>query len=458
MEKEKRSFLKRGDVDMTSGPITRHLMYFALPLFVGNIFQMLYNTVDTWVVGNFVSSEAFSAVGTVGAALNMMIGLVTGLSNGGTVVISQYYGAHQYDRVKTATHTIMLSSVFLGIFLSIVGVLIVPVVLNFMKVPEVIRPYSAAYLRIMFGYMVFVVVYNIAAAVLRAVGDSVKPFIFLVISCLTNIVLDLLFVIVFDMGVKGVAYATITAQALSTTLVVITMLRSDTCIKLIPKDLKIHFPTLKKIVSLGIPAALQMTITSFSNMFVQSYINAFGPACMGGWTAYNKVDQLLTLPVQSVSLATATFVGQNLGKNQAKRAKTGIRTAITISLTFVAVMAVVIEFTAPGLVGFFNPDSQVIYYGSRFLRLIAPLVLFFALYQPLAAAMRGAGNARAPMYAMLFSGVLFRQTYLFTVSRLFPGNDLLVGAAYPIGWALCSMILIYIYRHSDIASHRIVED
>ncbi len=458
MEKEKKSFLKRGDVDMTRGPITRHLLSFALPLFIGNIFQMLYNTVDTWVVGNFVSSEAFSAVGTVGAALNMMIGLVTGLSNGGTVVISQYYGAGQYDKVKTATHTIMLASVFLGIFLSITGVAIVPLVLRFMKVPDVIKPYSAAYLRIMFGYMIFVVIYNIAAAVLRAVGDSVKPFIFLVISCVTNIILDLVLVIVFDLGVKGVAYATITAQALSTTLVVITMMKSDSCIRLIPKELRIHAQTLKKIISLGIPAALQMTITSFSNMFVQSYINAFGPACMGGWTAYNKVDQILTLPVQSVSLATATFVGQNLGRNQVDRTRKGIKTAITMTLGFVALMACAIEFTAPALVGFFNPDTEVIFYGSQFLRLIAPLVLFFAVYQPLAAAMRGAGNARVPMYAMLFSGVFFRQIYLFTVSRLVPGNHLVIGAAYPIGWALCSGILVYVYLHSDIASHRIVED
>jgi putative MATE family efflux protein len=458
MEKEKKSFLKRGDVDMTRGPITRHLLSFALPLFIGNIFQMLYNTVDTWVVGNFVSSEAFSAVGTVGAALNMMIGLVTGLSNGGTVVISQYYGAGQYDKVKTATHTIMLASVFLGIFLSITGVAIVPLVLRFMKVPDVIKPYSAAYLRIMFGYMIFVVIYNIAAAVLRAVGDSVKPFIFLVISCVTNIILDLVLVIVFDLGVKGVAYATITAQALSTTLVVITMMKSDSCIRLIPKELRIHAQTLKKIISLGIPAALQMTITSFSNMFVQSYINAFGPACMGGWTAYNKIDQFITLPVQSLSLATATFVGQNLGKNQVERTKQGIRKALTMALCFVCVMAAVMYAAAPYVVTFFNSDPEVVSYGTLFLRIISPLFVFFAVYQPMAAAMRGAGNAKAPMYAMLIAGVGFRQLYLFAVSKLFPGNVVLVGFAYPVGWALCSAILVYIYKTRDIASTRIVRD
>ncbi len=458
MAEQKKSFLRRGDVDMTEGSIIRHLMYFALPLFVGNIFQMLYNTVDTWVVGNFVSSGAFSAVGTVAPALNLMIGLVTGLANGGTAVISQYYGARQYDRVKAATHTIMLSSVFLGIFLSIVGYLVVPVVVNFMKVPDSVRPYSIDYLRIMFGYMIFVVIYNIAAAVLRAVGDSVKPFIFLVISCLTNIVLDLLFVIVFQMGVKGVAYATIMAQALSTTLVVITMMRSESCIKLILSELRIDGLLLRRIVGLGIPAALQMTITSFSNLFVQRYINAFGAGCMGGWTAYNKIDQFITLPVQSLSLATATFVGQNLGKNQVERTKQGIRKALTMALCFVCVMAAVMYAAAPYVVTFFNSDPEVVSYGTLFLRIISPLFVFFAVYQPMAAAMRGAGNAKAPMYAMLIAGVGFRQLYLFAVSKLFPGNVVLVGFAYPVGWALCSAILVYIYKTRDIASTRIVRD
>ena len=281
------------DVDMTQGSIFRHLITFAFPLLIGNIFQQLYNTVDTWVVGNYVSNEAFSAVGTVGPVINMLIGIFLGLSSGAGVVISQYYGAKRYDKVRDTVHTSIVMTLILAVLFTIIGIAMIPFVLNFMKTPAEVMPESSAYLTIYFAGVIGLMLYNMGAGILRAVGDSKRPFYFLVVSAVLNIILDLVFVLSLGMGVKGVAYATIISQGVSAMLTMITLFRTDSCIKVELKYLKLDKEMLAKIVRVGIPAAIQMAITAFSNVFVQSYVNHFGADCMSGWTAYSKIDQLL---------------------------------------------------------------------------------------------------------------------------------------------------------------------
>jgi putative MATE family efflux protein len=300
---------KRHDVDMTQGNVFRHLLIFSLPLLAGNVFQQLYNTVDTWVVGNYVSDAAFSAVGTVSPIINMLIGSFMGLSSGAGVVISQYYGAKKYDKVQDAVHTSIALTIVMAILFTILGVSMTPVMLHFMKTPDEVFGQSSAYLTIYFSGMAGLMFYNMGAGILRAVGDSRRPFYFLVAAALINTILDLLFVIVFHMGVEGVAYATIVAQAISAILTIVTLLRTSSCVHLDLVKIRFHGKMLRQIIHVGIPAALQMAITAFSNVFVQSYINQFGKECMGGWTAYAKIDQLLFLPMQSLGLASTTFVG-----------------------------------------------------------------------------------------------------------------------------------------------------
>ncbi len=315
---------KRGrDVDMTEGGITQHIIRFAIPLLIGNVFQQLYNTVDTWVVGNFVSNEAYAAVGSVGPVINMLIGFFMGLSSGAGVVISQYYGAKRYEEVQKTVHTAVVMTLVLGVLFTAVGLGMTPFMLDLMNTPETVVPESTAYLTIYFSGMMGLMLYNIGAGILRAVGDSKRPFLYLAVCAIINTVLDLVFVLVFHMGVQGVALATIIAQATSAVLVLLALLRSDTCIRLRVSALRPHPEVLKKIIAVGIPAAIQMAITSFSNIFVQSYINYFGDNCMSGWTTYSKVDQILFLPMQSIALASTTFVGQNLGCNQVERARQG---------------------------------------------------------------------------------------------------------------------------------------
>ena len=448
---------KKRDVDMTEGNIVRHLITFAFPLLIGNIFQQLYNTVDTWVVGNFVSNEAYSAVGTVGPIVNMLIGFFMGLSSGAGVVISQYYGAQRQDKVQETVHTAVLMTLLLGIVFTGIGLAMIPLMLDLINMPDTVIPAATTYLSIYFAGLLGLMLYNIGAGILRAVGDSQRPFYFLVVCAIMNTVLDLVFVLEFNMGVAGVALATIIAQGTSALLVIITLLRTDSCIKLKLKSLKIHWDMLKKIISVGIPAALQMAITAFSNIFVQSYINFFGEDCMSGWTTYAKVDQLLFLPMQSISLASTTFVGQNLGKNQVARAKKGVRTAALMAITSTVILCIPVVAFAPYIVAFFNDKPEVVEYGALLLRWLSPFYVLCCFNQVYASALRGAGNSKAPMVIMLVSFVAFRQMYLFVMSRVW--NEILpIAMSYPAGWLLCSLLTVMYYRKVQLGKTRLVDD
>ena len=417
-------------VDMTEGNITGHLIRFALPLLAGNIFQQLYNMVDTWVVGNFVSNEAFSAVGTVGPIVNMLIGCFLGFSSGAGVVISQYYGARRTERVHDAVHTALVLTVILCAVFTALGIGFTPLMLRLMNTPAEVFPESSAYLTIYFGGISGLLIYNMGSGILRAVGDSRRPFYFLVVSAVLNTALDLLFVLRFGMGVEGVAWATVIAQAVSALLVIVVLLRTQQAVRLIPRDLRIHLPVLRQIIRVGVPSALQMAITAFSNVFVQSYINSFGADCMGGWTAYTKIDQLMLLPMQSLAIAMAATV---------------------------LVMIPVLVF-APQMTAFFNRKPEVVAYGALLLRCISPFYVLCCFNQVYAAALRGAGNSKATMIIMLCSFVLFRQVYLFIMSHYISHELIPLVMGYPAGWLVCSAATLIYYRRTSFLSTRLVAE
>ena len=448
----------RYDVDMTQGSITKHLINFSLPLLLGNLFQQLYNMVDTWVVGNYVSNEAFSAVGTVGPVINTLIGFFLGLSSGAGVVISQYYGAGREEKVRQAVHTALMLTLALGVVFTAAGIAMTPLMLQLMKTPAEVAPEQAAYLRIYFAGVMGLLLYNMGSGILRAVGDSRRPFYFLVVSAVLNTVLDLLFVIKFHMGVEGVAYATIIAQAVSALLTLWVLMRAEGGIRLELRALRFTWSVLRQIVAVGIPAALQMAITAFSNVFVQSYINYFGPDCMSGWTAYTKVDQLVILPVQSISMANTTFVGQNLGVGDTPRAKKGVRISLWLSVAVTAVLLIPVLLFAPDLTAFFNSKAEVVSYGALLLRLLSPFYFFFCINQIYAGALRGAGNSQMPMWIMLGSFVVFRQIYLYIMSNYISNEIIPIALSYPAGWFVCSVATLLYYHHCKFDSHRLVGD
>ena len=441
---------------MTCGSISRHLLNFALPLLLGNVFQQLYNMVDTWVVGNYVSNEAFSAVGSVGPIVNTLIGFFTGLASGAGAVISQYYGAREERQVKDAVHTAMLLTLLMGLLFTGVGIGFTPLMLRLMNTPAEVMGDASGYLYIYFAGILGLMVYNMGSGILRAVGDSRRPFCFLLVCAVLNTVLDLYFVLKLHMGVEGVALATIIAQFVSAALVLIVLMRSDSWVRLRLRCLALHWETLKKIVFVGLPAGLQMAVTAFSNVFVQSYINQFGANCMSGWTAYNKVDQLALLPMQSIAMASTTFVAQNLGAGQTDRAKKGMWTAQLMALICTAALSVVIVAFAPGVVAFFNAETEVIRYGTLFLRWLTPFYVLCGFNQIVAGALRGAGNSRAPMVIMLSSFVVFRQIYLFFMSRIC--NEILpLALGYPAGWLVCSAAIFLYYRRVGFGRNRLLE-
>jgi len=451
-------FRPKKDVDMTSGPIAPHLIRFAIPLLLGNIFQQLYNTVDTWVVGNYVSKEAFAAVGTVGPIINMLIGFFLGLSNGAGVVISQYYGAKNYKKVSSVVHSFLLFTVVLGAIFTAVGIVMTPYMLRLTQTPESVMPQSSAYLTIYFSGVIGLMLYNAGTGVLNAVGNSRLPFLFLVCSAVINTVLDLVFVLVLGMGVEGVAYATVIAQLVSATLTMTALIRSDSCIKLIPSKLKLHWDVLKQVLRVGIPAAVQMTITSFSNVFVQAYINHFGDNCMAGWTAYGKVDQFIFMPVQSLALAITTFVGQNMGVGQVKRAKRGANIALLMALISTAAVILPIMLAASEITAFFNDDPAVVEIGSMFLFWFAPFNLVCCVNQIYIGSLRGAGNSKVPMIITLSSFVAFRQIYMFIVKNFISNTPFLIGFGYPAGWLVCSIITLIYYINVPLDKKQLIKN
>lgn len=449
--------LTKKQADMTTGPISKLIITFAIPLLLGNIFQQLYNMVDTWVVGNYVSNEAFSAVGTVGPILNMLIGFFMGLSSGAGVVIAQFYGAKHYDRVHDAVHTSVVMTAVMSLLMTVFGILLIPGMLNIMNVPSEVYGDASKYLRIYFAGVTGLLFYNMGASILQAVGDSRRPFYYLAISAILNIIGDMVFVIVFKMGVDGVAYATIISQFVSAVLILATLIKTDTAVRLIPKDLT-HFSIdiLLKIIRVGIPAALQMMIVGFSNIFVQGYINQFGADCMSGWTAYSKIDALMFLPMQSIALSVSTFVGQNIGIGNAGRAKTGVRTGTRLALLSTVIFTIPTVLFAPDMVSFFNGKAEVIRFGTMFLRYITPCYIISCANQILAGALRGAGNAKAPMIIMISSFVIFRQIYLFFMTRFILNTPLSVGMSYPVGWLICTIILQTYYSKVDLSKTAVI--
>ena len=434
------------DVDMTEGNITRHLITFAIPLLIGNLFQMMYNMVDTWVVGRFVGDAAFSAVGTLGSVTNLMIGFFLGLSSGAGVVISRFFGAKQYDRVKDTVNTAVIMTVVLCLLFTVLGICCIPLFMKMLDMPDEVMTEAVTYLSIWFAGISGLMIYNMGSAIMRAVGDSRRPFRYLVVAAITNTVLDLLFVIVFDWGVAGVAAATIIAQGLSATLTVISLCRNDSCVKITFKGMRFHKPIMKEIFVIGFPAALQMTITSFSNIFVQSYINFFGMEVMGGWTAYNKVGQLVLLPMQSFALASTTFVGQNIGQDQVKRAEKGANTALLISILSTLILLLPTMIFARAFVAIFNTNSQIVTYGAQFIRMLIPFYLLWCINQIYSGALRGVGKSTGPMIIMLASFVAFRQLYLFVMANYISNTVVPIVMSFPAGWVLSAIITLIYYK------------
>ena len=440
------------DVDMTQGSIFKLLLDFALPLLVGNIFQQLYNTVDTWVLGNFAEKAAFAAVGTISPVFNLVVSTFIGLSSGASVVIANYYGANDVHKVKRAVHSSMVLALIGSVFFTVFGLTLRDVLIGLMNPSPEMVPHAKVYLGIIFQFLTFQLFYNMASSIMRAVGDSRRPFYYLVVACVINIALDLLFVIKFGMGAEGVAYATVIAQGVSSVLAVVSLFRVESSVKLSFKDMCFDLGIIKKVLKVGFPAAVQMAIISFSNLFVQSYINSFGTDFSGGYAAYFKADLIMFMPLQSIGLSTTTFVGQNYGAGKFERAREGVRTAIKMSLVATVVLGTVMFVFAPQITSFFNKDPNVMYYGALCIRLVTPFYLLQCFNQNMTSALRGIGDTFVPMLIMIGCFVALRQIYLYVFTNFVANVPVVVVLSYPVGWAVATALVAVRYLRKDFSA------
>ncbi|MGI5989917.1 MAG: MATE family efflux transporter [Lachnospiraceae bacterium] len=443
----KRTVSKTKARDMTQGPILKELILFSLPLLLGNVFQQFYNTADSVIVGNFVSADALAAVTMTAPAVNTLIGLFVGMSTGASVVIAQRFGAKDEKALRKAVHTSLTATFFLGLLMMALGCAVTPALLTLMNCPATIMPLASSYLRIYFLGIEGLMFYNMTSAILRAVGDSKRPLYFLILTSLLNVALDLLFVITFSLGVAGAAYATILSQFISAFLGLFVLAKSQESFGITWKEMRIDRDSLAKIFRIGLPAGLQMAIISFSNVFVQGYINVFGNAAAAGWGAYGRVDAFVMLPLQSIALAVTTFVGQNAGAGHIERIQKSIWESILLSAAITYSICIFEFIFAPNAVALFNQEEDVIRMGALFIRTCCLFDGLCASNQIHASALRGVGDATAPMIIMIFSFVVFRQIYLFAISHM--ANDIrLIAFGYPAGWIVCSVIMAVYFRKS----------
>ena len=428
---------------LTEGVIWKKMLLFALPVFLGNVFQQFYNAFDSWCVGNFLGEDALAAVSSSGSLIFMLIGFFNGVAMGAGVLIARCYGAKDYDAMRKAIHTDVAFGLCAGVVLTFLGVAFSPTILRWMGTPEEVLPQSVSYFRFYFCGSVFSVSYNIFVGIHHAVGDSRHPLYYLMLSTGINVVLDLLFVGVFHWGVGSAALATTISQGVSALLCCIHLMRVDAPYKLKFREVRFHWESLKSIIRFGLPSGIQNSVISFANVVVQTNINSFGKAAMAGCGSYSKIEGFAFLPVTCFAQALSTFVGQNLGAKRYDRVKKGVAFGVACSCAMAELIGVICYVFAPRLIGFFNNSPQVVDYGTRHMRTICLFYCLMALSHCIAGVMRGAGKATVPMVTMLVCWCLIRVSYI-TVALRFVNELTTVSWAYPITWT-CSSIVFLIY-------------
>ena len=441
---ERRFFFVRNERNsLTEGPIWKGILLFAMPILLGNIFQQFYNTFDSWCVGNFIGENALAAVSSSGSLIFMLVGFFNGVAMGAGVIIARYYGARDFAAMRRAIHTDVAFGLAAGVALSVIGVVFSPTILRWMGTPEEVMPQSVSYFRFYFCGAVFTVMYNIFVGILHALGDSRHPLIYLMVSTVVNIVLDLLFVAVLHMGVGAAALATTISQGISAVLCCIRLMKVEKDYRLVPGEIRFHMESLRNIIRFGLPSGVQNSVIALANLVVQSNINAFGREAMAGCGAYSKLEGFAFLPVTCFTMALSTFVGQNLGAGKYDRVKKGAAFGICCCMLLAELVGLVFYFFAPGLIGFFNDGPVVVDFGSRHMRTICLFYCLLAFSHCMAAILRGAGKATVPMVTMLVCWCLIRVTYITVAVRIV--NELTtVSLAYPITW-VCSSIVFLTY-------------
>ena len=434
--------------DLTEGPIGRGLLAFAIPLFLGQLLQQLYNVADAWVVGNFADNNAFAAVSSTGSMTFLVIGFFNGVATGGGVVISKYFGAKNYDAVEKSVHTNLLFGIIASVLATAVGMLLAPWLLTIMKTPAEVMPESLTYLRIYFGGVSTIIMYNIGMAIMRALGDSIHPLYYLVLSSIVNVLLDLLFVAVLGYGVAGAGVATVIAQGISAVMCIVKMCRTDGVGRLKLRALRYYPEYMGEVIVQGLPNGVQNSVISIGNMVVQTNINSFGSYAMSGVGAYSKIEGFAFLPITSMSISLPTFIGQNLGAKKYDRAKKGAAFGIASGVVLAEIIGVIVYLFAPQLLRFFVNVDEAVAIGERHARIICLFFFLLAFSHCAAGVLRGCGKSIVPMITMLAFWCGVRIIYVTTTLHFIP-NFSVISWAYPLTWTVSSIVFLTFLLKSD---------
>lgn len=433
---------------MTTGPIWKRIIAFAVPLFFGNLFQQLYNTADSLIVGNFLGSSALAAVSSSGNLIFLLVGFFNGIAIGSGVVVAKYFGAGKFAMVKRAIHTITAFGLLSGMVLTVVGILAAPQILILMGTPAEVLPNSVTYFRIYFAGSLAFVMYNFLVGILQSVGDSRHPLIYLMISSVINIVLDLILVAGFHFGVGAAALATVISQVISALLCLRQLLKSPADYRLEVRKIRLDGIMLRHIISNGLPAGLQNSIISLANVVVQSNINKFGAMAVAGCGSYSKIEGFGFLPITCFALALTTFIGQNLGAKEYDRAKKGAVFGVVCSLSIAELVGIGIYILSPYLIAGFNDTPQVISYGTAQAHTVTLFYFLLAFSHCMAGILRGAGKSAVPMFVMLICWCIIRVSYI-TIAVNFIHDIRVIFWAYPITWTLSSITFLIYFLKSD---------
>ena len=435
--------MKRFRTDLLNGVVWEQILIFFFPVFFGTIFQQLYNTVDAIVVGNFVGKEALGAVGgSTGTLTNLLVGFLVGLSSGATVVIAQFYGNRDTERVPVTVSTGMVMSIVFGFILTVLGYIFAPQLLHLLNVPDDIFPYSVTYIRIFFIGLIPTLIYNTGSGVLRAVGDSKRPLYFLIAACITNIVLDLLFVAVLNMGVAGAAIATVIAQVVSCVLTLFVLYKTEDCYRFNLKNIQFDKDILIQIIQFGLPTGIQSALYSVANLFVQASVNGYGTDTVAAYTAFGKIDATFWNASGALGTAVLTFAGQNFGAGNIKRVKKGFHQSIAIYLIMSLSITGVCYLFGPTLFRLFTPDEAVIKIGLKMLYFICPFWSTFVFVEIFSSGIRACGDSLIPMITTAVGIGAFRILWIL----FFPDKTIFeVLVCYPISWVLTSTLFVLYY-------------
>ena len=431
---------------LTEGSIPKKIIRFAIPLFLGNLFQQMYNMADSLIVGNFLGDEALASVTSTGSLIFLLVGFFNGTAMGAGVVIGRYFGAKDYEKLKRAVHTDVAFGVIAGILMTIIGVCFTPVILQWMGTPADVFPKSVAYLRMYFCGSIASIMYNICMGILHAIGDSKHPLYYLIFSSCVNIVLDLVFCGAFRLDVEFAALATVISQFLSVVFCMYRLTRVKDVYQIQLKEIRIDPMMIKQIINIGLPSGVQNSIISIANIVVQSNINAFGTAAMAGCGSYSKLEGFGFLPITCFTMALTTFVSQNLGAKEYERVKKGTVFGVGCTMFLAETMGILIFVLAPHVIGIFGGGPDAIAYGVLQAKTVTLFYFLLAFSHAAAAIMRGVGKSTVPMYVMLIAWCAIRITYITLVGTLFD-NIQLIFMAYPITWTISSAIfLVYLLK------------